>query len=458
MTAKLDPRTLLDAILEGIGQPFYVLDGDWHVLLYNDHASRHFGWPPGEMVGKRLWDIFPEDRGNERGRILQDAMARREAVSGETMSMMGRYVAYRTFPVGDGLGVAFRDVTDRRTAEILRDKAEASLRHRSAELEAVLETIPTAVWFTYDREVRTLIGNRRAAELLHVPQGANRSLGAADGGELPYRFFRDGRELPPEALPTQRAARGEDVQDEVFEVRFTNGERRLLLVRATPLLGADGEIAGAVCAAADVTERHRYEDHLKLLVNELNHRVKNTLAIVQSIATLTLKGTEPAARIDFEQRLLALAAVHNLLSDANWDGVQIQSLVRASLRAHLGGERGRIAFHGDDFRMKPKSAVALSIALHELATNATKYGALSLADGRVDLAWTITGDRFHLAWRESGGPLVARPARSGFGSRMIERGLAAELEGTAHIDYRPDGVVCTIDSPLDAIREEAPRS
>jgi two-component sensor histidine kinase len=202
-----------------------------------------------------------------------------------------------------------------------------------------------------------------------------------------------------------------------------------------------------------VTERHRYEDHLKLLVNELNHRVKNTLAIVQSIAALTLKDIDPGTRTDFEQRLLALSGVHDLLTDAKWDGARLTAVAQTSLQAHLGGKRERISFSGPDLRIRPKSAVAITIALHELGTNAAKYGALSTARGSVALRWTADNGRFRLTWEEIGGPPVHPPTRRGFGSRMIERALAYELQGEARIDYRPGGVVCTIDAPLDTLQE-----
>jgi len=205
-----------------------------------------------------------------------------------------------------------------------------------------------------------------------------------------------------------------------------------------------------VAAAADVTERLRYEDHLKLLLNELNHRVKNTLAIVQSIATLTLKDVEPAARAAFEERLLNLSAVHNLLTDASWNSTSLASVVRTSMRA----ARERVSYDGDDLRLRPKSAVALSMALHELGTNTLKYGALSTGHGRVSVQWTTDGGRFRLRWKETGGPPVSPPAHRGFGSRMIERGLATELQGEVRIDWQPQGVVCTIDAPIEAIHDE----
>ena len=148
MAAELDGETLLTTILEGIGQPFYAVDADWRITLYNGDAARHFGRAAAEMVGRRLWDVFPEDVHAERGRILFDAMAGRRMVKGETLSMVGPSVSYCMFPLGDGLGITFRDVTDLRTAEKHRDAAEEALRKRTVELEAVLETIPTAVWFT----------------------------------------------------------------------------------------------------------------------------------------------------------------------------------------------------------------------------------------------------------------------------------------------------------------------
>jgi two-component sensor histidine kinase len=458
MAEPPDSGKLLHTIIEGLGQPFYAVDAEWRIYLYNSDAARHFGKPASEMIGRRIFDVYPQDVDAERGRILKHAMTSRQQIKGETMSLIGRYVSYVMFPLGDGIGILFRDVTDRRHAEELRDKAEEALRKRSAELEAVLETIPTAVWFTNDPGARTLVANRRAAELLRTPTGKMPSLSAppttfAPGERPTYRFYRDDREVAPDDLPLQRAARGEEVRDELFEARFDNGDRRLLLMRASPLKSRQGSFQGAVCAAADVTERHRYEEHLRLLLNELNHRVKNTLAIVQSIANLTFKTSDPVARADFEQRLLTLSGVHTLLTEQNWQGAGLDSVVRAALKPHLGGARERLAFDGQDFRLKPKSAVAVSMALHELGTNAAKYGALSSGQGAVAVRWTTGDGRFRLRWQESGGPAVHPPKRQGFGTLMIERGLAAELQGEVKIDYRPTGVVCTIDAPIDALRE-----
>ncbi|HEY2872093.1 MAG TPA: PAS domain-containing protein [Reyranella sp.] len=448
MPSESDAETLLATILEGIGLPFYAVDKDWRITLYNRAAERHFGQPAETMIGTGLWDHFAEDRSTERGRLLHKAMAERATLKGETLSLTGRHVSYVMFPLGDGLGVFVRDVTDRRNAETQREEARDALRKRSAELEAVLETIPTAVWFTTDRELRHVIGNRRAIDLLRIPRELD--LSSALNRPVGFTVFREGIELPTEERPLHRAARGETVPEELLEVRFDNGDRRMLLMRAAPLRSESGDLQGGVAAAADVTERHRYEDHLKLLLNELNHRVKNTLAIVQSIATLTLKDVSPDARAAFEERLLNLSAVHNLLTDERWNSTSLAAVARTSLRT----ARERVSFAGDDLRLRPKSAVALSMALHELSTNALKYGALSTERGRVSVQWTTDHGRFRLRWQETGGPPVSPPEHRGFGSRMIERGLAAELQGEVRIDWQPQGVVCTIDAPIEAIHDE----
>ena len=457
MPGKGDTETLLQTIVEGLGQPFYAVDRDWRFTIFNGDAARYFGLAKEKVVGRTVWDVFPHEAHAERGRILMDAMARRQVVRGETLSMIeSRWVHYCLFPLGDGIGVIFRDVTDRKRAEERREAAEEALRKRTMELEAVLETIPTAVLFTYDPQGRSVVANQRAIELLRLPRRTELSLSTQLHSWPAHRVLRDGEPVPLSGLPLQRAVRGEKVGDEVLEIEFDDGERRTLLVRAACLRSAQGDIQGAVCAVADVTERHRYEEHLKLMLNELNHRVKNTLAIVQSLAALTLKDIDVTARRDFEQRLLTLSAVYSLLTDASWDGAQLHDVVHASLKAHLAGRSGRLLLEGDDFRVHPKSAIAISMALHELGTNALKYGALSADGGTVAMRWTTKDRRFRLRWEERGGPAVAPPKHKGFGSRLIERGLAAELRGDVRLEYRPGGVVCSIDAPIDIVRDGLP--
>ena len=200
----------------------------------------------------------------------------------------------------------------------------------------------------------------------------------------------------------------------------------------------------------DITQTKAAERRQQLLVAELDHRVKNTLAIVQGIAYQTLRGGDVPETVAeaFAGRLQALASAHDILTHAGFETAGLAGLARAVLAVH-DGESARIHLHGDEVQLSPQLAVNLAVALHELATNAVKYGALSVPAGRVDLAWEAKGGRLALTWRESGGPPVTEPKREGFGTRMIRRALASELRGPVTLEFRPDGLVCKIDAPVD---------
>ena len=216
----------------------------------------------------------------------------------------------------------------------------------------------------------------------------------------------------------------------------------------------DGTPLGLHAIGRDVTEQRRAEEHQKLLVDELNHRVKNTLAIVQGIARQTFrKGGQTQDQLDaFDGRLKAVAAAHGLLTERNWSTVDLREVIQTALRAHLD-DMDRIILDGPPVQFPPKAAVTITLALHELATNATKYGALLSEHGAVMIGWSLDDEGvFELAWREMDGPPVIEPGRRGFGSRMLERALATELAGSAAIDYRPDGLVYTLKARLEGVR------
>lgn len=218
-----------------------------------------------------------------------------------------------------------------------------------------------------------------------------------------------------------------------------------------PLRNASGDVVGVFVEGQDMTERVRGEQHLRLVVNELNHRVKNTLAMIQAIAAQTLGSAADLeqAKGAFSARIMALARANDLLTGENWEGASLLDLVASVSVAHAGNQPNRFSAKGPIVRLSPKTAMALSMGLHELATNAVKYGALSVAEGRVDVSWRTADGRLRIEWRETGGPAVAPPARRGFGSRLVERGLAAEMGGTAEMHFEPEGLVCVIDAPLD---------
>jgi PAS domain S-box-containing protein len=217
------------------------------------------------------------------------------------------------------------------------------------------------------------------------------------------------------------------------------------------------ETIGFVKVLRDETERKRAEEQRQLLLRELNHRVKNTLAIVQSIASQTLRagGVPKTVAQHLEARLASLSEAHNILTRENWEGAGVWEIVRAAVAAHLNGAEAasRFQLRGADVWVPPRIAVGLALALHELATNALKYGALSRHEGQVAIEWEVQGPALQrslrMEWREVGGPRVNPPEKRGFGSRLIESGLAAELGGAAALEFRPEGVRCEITASLN---------
>jgi PAS domain S-box-containing protein len=289
-----------------------------------------------------------------------------------------------------------------------------------------------------------------AGRILHSSD-LNRMLGFVETREVPYADFRaridadDLERLSSVALASLK--NGEPHFQAEIRYRLSRGEVRWLLVSAEFQLRPGGEIDRVIGVALDITDRKRDEEHQRLLVHELNHRVKNTLAVVQALAHQSFAGSADAAPCEaFEGRLVALASAHNLLTQESWETASLRDVI-ASAAAPCDPDGRRIAMDGPDMRVPPKTAVALALAVHELCTNAVKYGALSNDAGRVTVSWSVDGGRLTLAWTERDGPPVTPPGQRGFGSRMLERALAGELAGTVRLDFPPTGLCCTIEAP-----------
>ncbi|HEX2137713.1 MAG TPA: HWE histidine kinase domain-containing protein [Microvirga sp.] len=336
------------------------------------------------------------------------------------------------------------DALARREEE--RNRAEQDLRASEERFRSLANLVPALVWIA-DREGHVRYLNQRWYDYTGQTEGEALSNGWA-------------KAVHPADLGATLDAWSDAVASGSFyevELRYRrrDGTYRWHLARADPLRSAEGAITGWFGASIDIDDIRRAEEHLRLLVNELNHRVKNTLATVQSIATQSFRdvedepgGASAAARRAFEARLLALARAHDVLTRENWEGADVTEVVAGVIDVH----GGRVRVEGPSVRLSPKLALAVSMALHELATNAAKYGALSNDRGHVVITWTVEGDadpRLHLHWRERGGPPVAPPGRKGFGSRLIERSLTAELGGSVRLTFEPDGVECVAEVPLD---------
>jgi PAS domain S-box-containing protein len=258
--------------------------------------------------------------------------------------------------------------------------------------------------------------------------------------------------VPEEEMHTA-ASRGSAI-DERWHQR-KNGDRFFASGTMRPLRDESGRHLGFVKVARDITERKQHEEHQKMLLNELTHRVKNTLATVQAIAMQTMRNapTMQAFQEAFESRLDALAKAHNLLMQNPSQIATLRGLVLGELSHYAADDASRYAIEGEDVPLPSNRAVPIGMMFHELATNAVKYGALSAPSGRVSVSWTV--DRrawsLHLEWIEAGGPAVREPTRRGFGSRLIERGLAHELDAKVRLTFDPTGIRCTMDIPLPSI-------
>lgn len=566
----------LSAMLQSVSDGFYAVDADWRFTVFNAAAERHHGLSRSEVIGRLIWDVFPQKLGTPFEARLREAARDRRHATVETVSITrpDRMLELRLSPLPDGgLAVTFTDITDRKTALSELAASEALAHARADEIEAIYNATPLGL-VLFDTDFRFLRLNERLAEINgrpvaeHLGRPIEEVLGletvtalhgmreallrgeAIDGVEIAashpddprprwwhtsYRGLRDARGTVTSILGTvleitdrmeaEKASRESAERLRiatrsaglgVFE--WITREDRLVCenARAREILGvtaqdpnpasvafiadhvlpADAQalrtaIEGArtgsgpvqhVCrirrheddttrwvelsgsfvsgqdrllgVLADVTDRLMEEEHRQLLVNELNHRVKNTLAVVQGIASQTFRGeADPAARHAlFQGRLTALSSAQDILTQEGWRSASLSELVTRTLAAACPGA-GRVSVEGPDLLLPPKSAVTLAIAVHELCTNAVKYGALSTDPGRVELRWdqSDTDERgFWLTWTEIGGPEVTPPTRKGFGSRMLEQALAHEFQADVVLDFRPEGLACRISGRLPA--------
>ena len=324
-----------------------------------------------------------------------------------------------------------------RVALGLRDEEQAF------ELPARLfEQVPFAI-YVCDRDGLVLRYNQRAAELW------GRSPKLRDPDERfcgSYRMFRpDGSLLPHHQCPMADVLRtGISVREREVHIERPDGSRGIALVDIEAVKDSEGNIVGAVNCFQDITERKRSEAQIVNLAREAEHRTKNILATVLATVRLSHSDTPHDLKEVIEGRIDALAKVHELFVQSRWTGAELHSLVAQELLPYRGETEGRVRIDGPPIMLEPNMAQAVAISLHELATNAAKYGSLSAADGRVEIAWSHTSDgRLSLRWIESGGPTVTPPTHRGFGTRVMEN-IIAQLKGEVRFDWRDQGLGCEI--------------
>jgi PAS domain S-box-containing protein len=348
----------------------------------------------------------------------------------------------------DGITCRAIDVTGIRSLEREQERLTAELGTTLQRYETALRGSNVTV-FTHDRDLHyTSISNPLFG------RDVREIVGHADHEILPAENLAAIAALKQAALDSGLPRDGEVRVNEGAGIRWYD-------LHIEPGRDAAGAIAGLTCTAVDITERKEGEAHLRLLMRELTHRSKNLLAVIQAMARQTARhaGSIDGFLDQFSARLQALARSHDLLVQEEWHGVALAELVRSQLAPYLDRGGAQIAVEGPPVMLRPEAAQSLGLALHELAVNAVKFGALSTPSGRISIAWTWQphGERpaVEIVWTETGGPAVGAPVQRGFGSLVVERNLARALEAGVALTFDREGVRCRINIPVTQLLRPA---
>jgi two-component system, chemotaxis family, CheB/CheR fusion protein len=365
---------------------------------------------------------------------------------------MMRMLPYRTADnVINGVVLTFTDVTRISAAEAEIARLTGDLRSRIAELETLLEIVPVGVMIADKPDGSSVVINTYGARLVGQPDRVTGLLPLT----MPFRLFDGERELAADEYPLRRAARsGEAVP--AWQGRLETGAGRsvFVMISATPLFAEDRRVRGAIAAIVDVSEHKRAEEQQLLLLHELQHRVKNILATVASLATRMAQRSRTVEDFQaaFLSRIRAMGRMHDLLAAGAWSGASLRELIGAALEPYVSAAKPNIRLTGSEIRLDANATATIGMVLHELATNAAKYGALSTPGGIVDVTWArvdeVQGGGLELSWIERDGPPVETTDSPGFGTAFITRSVEYDLQGTVEIQLAPPGLRCTIRFPL----------
>jgi two-component system CheB/CheR fusion protein len=427
------------------------------ITSWNKSAERLFGYTEEEAVGQPVKMLIPLDRLQEEHNIL-DHLKRGDRIDiletirvrkdGSTLE-----TSVTSSPIKDANGQVIggskivRDITERKRAdEIVRASEER--------FHTLFTLGPVAVYYC-DRAGVIQNFNQRAEELwgrIPAPGDTDERFCGS------FKMFRpDGSFMPHEQCPMAEVLSGKipELHDGEVLIERPGGSRVSVIANIRPTKNEQGEVTGAINCFYDITARKQGEDQRKLLMDELDHRLKNTLTVIQSIAKQTGRN---AASLDqfreaFDARLRALSSTHDLLTQNEWRGAPLGEIIAMELSSYDAEGSRRVSVVGEEVHLNSQQTLTLGLTIHELATNAAKYGALSVENGNVEVAWEVAtlNDRsmLHLRWTESGGPVVKKPGVRGFGSGLIENSLTSEFKADVQLDFHRDGVRFILKLPLD---------
>lgn len=436
-SATLLAEAHLSAIVQSSDDAIISKTLDGIVQSWNPGATRIFGFTPEEMIGQSIRKLIPCDRQAEeddilariaRGERVRSFETVRQRKDGSTLD-----VSLTVSPILDadgrviGASKIARDVSE-------RHRAEAAIAEREHQFRMLADNISQLAWVA-NREGRLLWCNQRWYDYTGQTEGAALGWGWADVHHADHvdrvrdKFFAD-------------LAAGREWED-TFPLRGRDGSFRWFLSRAKPIIGDDGTVQSWFGTNTDVTELLEKEEQIRVLLMEVNHRSKNMLAVVQALARRS-GGGDPVFLRRFEYRLGSLSANQDLLVRRGWSNIPVGELVDAQLAILDQNSRALVETCGPLVPLSPRTAEVIGMALHELTTNALKYGALSRPGGKVWLYWEEDESRFRITWREQGGPRVTPPVSSGFGTTLINHIPARSLKADVTLDYAPDGLTWSL--------------
>jgi PAS domain S-box-containing protein len=467
-TARAVPR-LTGAVLPASGDILDVLPiatlvcgADGSIQQYNERAVEIWGRAPAPGQSHRDFvsgvKFFASDGTPMRTSLVERVLTTGEPVRDTELRIERAdgseiYVAISVDPLrdarGDVVGVinCFVDITERRRMVAQLEESRRLAREQEQRFAA-----------TYEHAAIGITEIAPDGRLLRVNEATCAITGRTRDDLLSTHLFTYTHvdDADPDRESFRKQVAGE-LQFYSIEKRLVrpDGREVWVSVRSSPVRAASGELLYVVRVVQDISERKIAERRQKLLIDELNHRVKNTLATVQSLAAQTARG-EPLPAIfreRFEGRLTALSKAHNQLTVRHWENADLRDLLTASLAPYAATASNRIVLRGEDLVLRPRAVLTLAMVFHELTTNAAKYGALSVSGGRVEIAWRPVEAngraQLRIDWTETGGPPVEAPKRRGFGSRLIEGSIAAELGGSARLTYAPAGLTCAMTMPME---------
>ncbi len=428
----------------------------WHlnaaIKYWNAGAERLYGFAPDEAIGRishsLLQTKFPIEfneihsllrtKGYWSGELRHVCKDGREVIVDSRMQLHGDDIVLEVN----------RDITEhkqllaRQAAELIeRGQAEAALRdteERARQLAAIVESNNDSIVAT-DLKRRITTWNRAAERLYGYT--------AEEAVGMPIAACTIPEDRHHEEIAIfERIRRGEPVEPFDTVRRRKDGSLIDVSLSVSPVRDLKGQIVGASSISRDITERKRAEERIAMLAREAEHRTRNVLATVQTLVHLSQADTPEGLRAAIEGRLQALSNAHALFIQSRWLGADVLTLARQELAPYLEKQGPRIRIYGPHIPVKPKVAQALAIVLHELTTNAAKYGGLSARHGQVELNWVAVSEHLLLlTWSETGGPIVATPSRRGFGTQMMETLIKIDLAGELRFDWRAEGLVCELE-------------